>query len=89
MARPKVHLHKWISTGFTKKMLSDLEKYKRQSGVEFVGDAIRSLLQTSLSGNVEKDLVEAKELLRMVRYQEITKENQQEVLDRVDKLIGE
>ena len=89
MARPKVHLHKWISTGFTKQMLSGLEDYKRQAGFEFVGDAIRSLLQTSLSGNVEKDLVEAKELLRMVRYQEITKENQQEVLDRVDKLIGE
>ena len=70
-------------------MLKDIADYRRESGVATDGEAIRILLETSLAGDVEKDLVEAKELLRLVKYQEITKENQQEVLDRVDKILGE
>ena len=89
MARPRVILHKWISVGFTKSMEKELDIYKRVQGIKFIGDAIKLLLAAALSRTLEKDLIEAKELLRVIKYEEITKDNQQEVLTRIDKLLEE
>ena len=87
MSRPRVILHKWVSVGFTKSMEKELDIYKRVQGIKFVGDAIRVLLASALSRTLEKDLIAAKELIRVIKYEEITKDNQQEVLDRIDKLL--
>jgi demethoxyubiquinone hydroxylase (CLK1/Coq7/Cat5 family) len=89
MARPTVLLKKWINIGFTVEMVTALESYKRVYGIISVSESIRLLLSEALSRTTEKDLVEAKELLRMLKYKEVTKENQQDVLDRVDKLLEE
>ena len=89
MARPTVLLKKWISIGFTSEMMSSLEIYKRSYGIGSVNEAIRLLLAAALSRTIEKDLVEAKELLRMLKYKEVNKTNQQEILDRVDRVLKE
>ena len=89
MTRPIVLLKKWINVGFTTEMVTSLERYKRIYGISSVGESIRLLLSEALSRTTEKDLIEAKELLRMVKYKEVTKANQQEVLDRVDILLKE
>lgn len=85
---PKLRFFKTLTIQFEKSLYEDLERFKKRKRYDTINDAIRGLLSSSVNDKTVAENVEMRELLTAIRAG-VTKETEENIVGRVNKILGE